>query len=123
MQTYSNIVNNLSLRHQTALKLAINKLKDSRFCHDIIAGYLYGSCARGDAKYSSDVDLFFEIRADFPRDRTGEIVSMFGMLSSDRLEDPEIDAHFSIGHDWSNGELTYYKEILREGVQIWPEII
>lgn len=46
-----------SERHQAALEYALEQIKNSPLRPYVQATFLYGSCSRGEEKYSSDVDL------------------------------------------------------------------
>ena len=49
-----------SQRQRTAAEYALKVIQSSCIKPYIQSIYLYGSCARGEEKYSSDVDLFLE---------------------------------------------------------------
>lgn len=53
-------------RHSDALCYALRQIKCDRFKKYVKAIYLYGSCARGDERYNSDVDLFLVLEEDTP---------------------------------------------------------
>ena len=84
--------------------------------------YLYGSCARGEEKYSSDVDLFLELSESF-RSRP-ELKKYLYLLksevSSEELDDAETDLKIVVGDDWKRNKMLYYTNVRKEGIQIWP---
>ena len=55
-----------SQRQRTAAEYALKVIQSSCIKPYIQSIYLYGSCARGEEKYSSDVDLFLELSESFP---------------------------------------------------------
>ena len=54
-----------SQRQRTAAEYALKVIQSSCIKPYIQSIYLYGSCARGEEKYSSDVDLFLELSESF----------------------------------------------------------
>ena len=50
-----------SKRQRDAAEYALRTIQSSCIRPYIKTIYLYGSCARGEEKYSSDVDLFLEL--------------------------------------------------------------
>ena len=54
-----------SKRQRDAAEYALRTIQSSCIRPYIKTIYLYGSCARGEEKYSSDVDLFLELSESF----------------------------------------------------------
>lgn len=54
-------------RHEKAMNLAIQELKQCKGFIYVKKIYLYGSCARGEEKYNSDVDLMICVQEDTPK--------------------------------------------------------
>ena len=54
-----------SKRQRNAAEYALRAIQSSCIKPYIKTIYLYGSCARGEEKYSSDVDLFLELSESF----------------------------------------------------------
>ena len=110
-----------SNRQQEILNNAIKQLQASGTEKYISAVYLYGSCARGEERWDSDVDLFVQLTEDIR-----EIDNHYRMLrelkTAARSEDcgvPAVDMHFYIGTDWTHCNSAFFKEIKRDGVRIW----
>ena len=75
-------------KHAKALAYAIHELKPYKRYIDAI--YLYGSCARGEQKASSDVDLFLQIKESTPP----EIIRKMKIAVMSRVYTlPEVDVH------------------------------
>ena len=84
--------------------------------------YLYGSCARGEEKYSSDVDLFLELSESFlSRPELKKYLYLLkSEVSSDELDDAETDLKIVVGDEWKKNKMLYYANVRKEGIQIWP---
>ena len=89
-----------SQRQRNAAEYALKVIQSSCIKPYIKTIYLYGSCARGEEKYSSDVDLFLELSESF--------------LSA------ETDLKIVVGDEWKKNKMLYYANVRKEGIQIWP---
>ena len=111
-----------SKRQRDAAEYALRTIKSSCIRTYIKTIYLYGSCARGEEKYSSDVDLFLELSESF-RSRP-ELKKYLYLLksevSSEELDDAETDLKIVVGDDWKKNKMLYYTNVRKEGIQIWP---
>lgn len=102
----------LDMRHLGAIDFAedilIRELGDNLL--DII---LYGSCATGKWKFSSDVDLLVVVNEiDFKAPR------LRGMCMPDTWDIADVDVHFVTREDYLERDDTYIRIIRREGVSI-----
>ena len=86
------------------------------------SGGMYGSCARGEEKYSSDVDLFLELSESFlSRPELKKYLYLLkSEVSSDELDDSETDLKIVVGDEWKKNKMLYYANVRKEGIQIWP---
>ena len=111
-----------SKRQRNAAEYALKVIQSSCIKPYIKDIYLYGSCARGQEKYSSDVDLFLELSESF-RSRP-ELKKYLYLLksevSSDNLDDAETDLKIVIGDEWRKNKMLYYANVQKEGIKIWP---
>lgn len=111
-----------SKRQRNAAEYALRTIQSSCIKPYIKTIYLYGSCARGEEKYSSDVDLFLELSESF-RSRP-ELKKYLYLLksevSSEELDDAETDLKIVVGDDWKRNKMLYYTNVRKEGIQIWP---
>lgn len=108
----------LSVRHQDALQYAINMVQQSPlkpYVKDLI---LYGSCARKEQKYSSDVDLLLVLDEKFLEDQTLR-TPMRLLKSQVSTDDPEVDLKIVVGDDWKSNNMQYFKNIRKEGISVW----
>ena len=95
-----------SKRQRDAAEYALRTIQSSCIRPYIKTIYLYGSCARGEEKYSSDVDLFLELSESF-RSRP-ELKKYLYLLK------------IVVGDDWKRNKMLYYTNVRKEGIQIWP---
>ncbi len=111
-----------SKRQQLALNYAFEKIKNSPVLPYINAVYLFGSCARREEKFSSDVDLLMEIDCNFPKNSElkMELIKLKSAISSDDIDDPKTDLKIVTGDEWKRNKMLFYKNIREEGIQIWP---
>lgn len=58
-------------RSEASLNHAIRKIKESGIAPYVSGLYLYGSCARKEQDFNSDVDLLLELSPDFNTKDTG----------------------------------------------------
>ena len=111
-----------SKRQRNAAEYALRTIQSSCIKPYIKTIYLYGSCARGEEKYSSDVDLFLELSESF-RSRP-ELKKYLYLLksevSSEELDDAETDLKIVVDDDWKRNKMLYYTNVRKEGIQIWP---
>ncbi|MDO4289298.1 MAG: nucleotidyltransferase domain-containing protein [Eubacterium sp.] len=111
-----------STRHAAALDYAMNKIKSSvlePYINDVI---LFGSCARREEKFSSDVDLLLVLKLEyFAHPELKKILRLLKSdITSDDIRDPEVDLKIVVGEDqWKNSDMSFYKNIAKEGVTLW----
>ena len=107
-----------SKRQRNAAEYALRAIQSSCIKPYIKTIYLYGSCARGEEKYSSDVDLFLELSESF-RSRP-ELKKYLYLLksevSSEELDDAETDLKIVVGDDWKRNKMLYYTNVRKEGI-------
>ena len=106
-------------RHIVAIHNAVNKIKCSKIFSDISTIVLYGSCARGNAKYDSDVDLLIIMPKRAIEKNHEEIIWLKGLINDGDVSDPEIDLHFANNEEWVTRNDTYAVNIKKEGVVLW----
>ena len=107
-----------SKRQRDAAEYALRTIQSSCIRPYIKTIYLYGSCARGEEKYSSDVDLFLELSESF-RSRP-ELKKYLYLLksevSSEELDDAETDLKIVVGDDWKRNDFQYFKVSYDAGI-------
>ena len=101
---------NLDKRHESIVFWILNTLKNdqsSAFIDDVI---LYGSCARGEAQYSSDVDI-----AILTSNSKYNTPYFRRLLDNGDYHLPDVDVHAFL----EKGNDTYWTEIIKEGISLW----
>lgn len=108
-------------RHYDAFVYALRVIENSELFPFLEMVILFGSCARGEASYSSDVDLlliFSERIESVPR-----YLKKYRILRSEasvnELNDAEVDFKLCIGNSWLTSTATIYQCIRRDGIVIW----
>lgn len=102
-------------RHERSLQHALEVLTSERYRTYLDAIYLYGSCARGDQKYTSDVDLLLKLRETVP---TGVLRSMRVEATPDDWELPEVELKYFSGEQFSQSN-QFDKNLREEGKLLW----
>lgn len=109
-------------RSQKSIDFALDKIKRSEIAPYVRKLYLYGSCARGEQEYNSDVDLLLELDSSFDEKRYREkIIILKGSVTPPDLNMPEVDLKIVIGDTWKNSPMLYYQNVKKEGINIWEE--
>lgn len=110
------------LRSKKSMKYAVDIIKKSPIAPYVKALYLYGSCARNEQTYGSDVDLFLELQPDFDiKKYKDEVILLKGEVSPVSMDMAEVDLKVVVGDSWKRNQMLYYQNILREGVDIWEK--
>lgn len=114
-------MNENAKRHEAALSEALEGIRKSFIADYVNSIYLYGSYARGDFSWDSDIDLLLVLKEDALKSREikREIIWLKGNLTGEDLDAPEIDLKVVFGDGWKGSKDIYYKTILKEGVNIW----
>ena len=101
-------------RHEQSLLYALNVLGEERYKKYIRAIYLYGSCARGEQKYDSDIDLFLFLSTNVPdniiRDMRLAVIPNYNL--------PEVELKTSKSNEFSSS-YHFNQNIRRDGVMLW----
>lgn len=101
-------------RHLKSLEYALNSIFNCTSCSIISEIYLYGSFARGDYKYDSDIDILLKCYNDLSKE------NVLNIRRSINIEDytlPEIDLKF-MKEDTSISK-HFLRNIEKECVLIW----
>lgn len=110
------------LRSRRSISYALNIIRRSPVAPYIQALYLYGSCARGEQTYNSDVDLFMVLSPDFNTNKyKNDVILLKSAISPASLEMAEVDLNVAIGDSWKTNQLLYYQNIRSEGIDIWQK--
>ena len=106
-----------SVRHDLALQSAKQKILRSKLSLYAKELYLYGSAARGEVCWDSDIDLLLVLDPSQKNSRElkREIIYLKGSLTDEEVDAPEVDLKVVFGNGWRTSTQTYYKNIVQEG--------
>lgn len=109
-------------RQADALLFAKKRIQESPLLPYVRDLILFGSCARNEEKYSSDVDLLLVLDpAVRELDRYSYHMHLLrGIISSDELHDAEADLKIVIGSDWETDPSLFFTFVRKEGISVWP---
>ena len=112
-----------SVRHALALQSAKQKILRSKLSLYAKELYLYGSAARGEVRWDSDIDLLLVLDPSQKNSRElkREIIYLKGSLTDEEVDAPEVDLKVVFGNGWRTSTQTYYKNIVQEGKKIWQK--
>ena len=103
-------------RYDDALNYALNALKKSEVKNSIHAVYLYGSCARGEQKLGSDIDLYVELNEDVSPKLKRQLKVA---CNPDDWTLPDVDVKIGLSLEDAPDNDLFYRNIRRDGVIIW----
>lgn len=86
--------------------------------------YLYGSAARGEVSWDSDIDLLLVLDPSQKNSRElkREIIYLKGSLTDEEVDAPEVDLKVVFGNGWRTSTQTYYKNIVQVGKNMAEEL-
>lgn len=102
-------------RHSASLAYALKALNKEQYREYIDAIYLYGSCARGERNYDSDVDIFLKLSGDTPPD---VVRKMKSDVIPDDYKLPHVELNYSRGDSFSVIP-QFNKNIEKDGKLLW----
>lgn len=111
----------LSERHQRALDYAIEMIRQSEFADYVTDLYLFGSCARGAAKWASNLNLLLELNqeAKTVSHLSINIHKLMGIISEDSLDSVETVLCVMLGDEWRDSPMLFFRNIRRDGISVW----
>lgn len=104
-------------RHSQSLQYALRVLGQDKYKRYIRAIYLYGSCARGEQRYWSDVDLFVVLYPEIPK-------SVIRSMRIDVVPDsnlPEVELKTSLSDNFSTSR-QFNENMKKEGKLLWERV-
>lgn len=110
-----------SKRHRDAIIYALQQLKSFELSPYIEKVYLYGSCARQEERWDSDIDLCIILKEsvkDIPR-YSPLMHIMKGILSDEDIDSVEVDAKIFIGDEWKTSKTLFCENLRKDGKIIW----
>lgn len=111
----------ISVRHEKAIDYALNQIKSSALCPYVKNVILFGSCARNEQKWKSDLDLCM-ILSPSVREKQNFKKALYmlkGSISDTDVSSVEVDLKVLVGDEWEKNDALFYKNIRKDGISIW----
>ena len=108
-------------RSDKAIQFALAEIKKADIGSYVQHVYLYGSCARNEQSYGSDVDLLIELDESF-RTSKGKLTLISELRSRLSNHDeglPDIEIKFVIGEQWKTDNTIFFSNVRRDGKKLW----
>ena len=111
---------NINEKQKKAIIHAINEAKKTTLWNVVDSVFLFGSCARGNSRYNSDVDLLFLIDNDISNYHN-QIISFLGRITANRDGMSEIDAVVDEKHKFYSSNRTFEKNIKKDMILLYKK--
>ena len=112
-----------SERHQRTLHKYISSVLSNEFVKYINKIYLYGSCARNEQTFYSDIDLFIVLKENINDDEFWKVKSVLAgecmLCVSDAANDADIDIHYTKNSEWYSANDFFYEQIRKDCILLW----
>lgn len=112
-----------SERHQRTLHKYISSVLSNEFVKYINKIYLYGSCARNEQTFYSDIDLFIVLKENINDDEFWKVKSVLSgecmLCVSDAANDADIDIHYTKNSEWYSANDFFYEQIRKDCILLW----
>ena len=112
-----------SERHQRTLHKYISHVLKNEFIKYINKIYLYGSCARNEQTFYSDIDLFIVLKENISDDEFWKVKSVLSgecmLCVSDAANDADIDIHYTKNSEWYSANDFFYEQIRKDCILLW----
>ena len=103
-------------RSNKAIQFALAEIKKSDIGSYVQHVYLYGSCARNEQSYGSDVDLLVELNESFRAVKRKFALSsaLRGSLNAHNEIFPDIEVIFVIGRQWITDNTVFFANVRKD---------
>ena len=98
-------------RHEQAIEYAISVIKE-KYAEYVNEAYLYGSCARGEERYDSDVDILLFIKDSMPKEKR---LMINAETCPDDFTLPDTDIHIYLGCLEEKEDNCFFANVRAEG--------
>lgn len=106
-------------RHAKVLNKAVNVLKSEKYSSVVKRIYLYGSCARGEEKYNSDVDLIVEVTRSLTH---AELAKLRYDAENDDYTLPEVNIYTKQENQDVSLSRVFNQNFEKDKVLLWERI-
>lgn len=111
-------------RQRNTIKFVVNKIIETDISNIVQSIWLFGSCARDEDIYSSDVDIVCIINSCNPEDRR-IMRRIRSEASCTNVGDPDVDIIFKYNNGnitcipWNEDNSTFSKQLRKDAIKIW----
>lgn len=111
----------ISQRHERAICYALLQIRTSLLAPFVKDVLLYGSCARKEQRWKSDVDLcmILNVSVEKLKDYKKALHMLKGQISEEHANSAEVDLKILIGDDWEKDNTLFYRNLRKDGISIW----
>ena len=110
----------ISDRHQKSIEYALSEIKASSLFSYVEDVVLFGSTARGMARYESDVDLLLVLDESARSTIDNRDIRLLKVdVSPLDFELPDVDLKVTFNNNWMQSKDTIYLNIKEDGYSIW----
>lgn len=111
----------LTERHEKAIRHALEAIKQSELSSYVEDVILYGSCARYEQRWSSDVDLCLVLKPSIKEvEGYRRLIHILkGTISEEEPASVEVDLKVLIGNKWENDHSLYCRNVRKDGISLW----
>lgn len=107
-------------RFEYSLNYAMTKIKESQLAQYVDQLYLYGSYARHQHRYDSDIDLLLELKETVNvYDYRDDVFRLIGQVCPPNLDYPEVQLKVVVGDNWKTSKMLFYQNVKRDCINIW----
>lgn len=108
-------------KQKKALQYALDMLHAWEMSDRIEKIVLFGSAARGTARWNSDIDLYVELSDVMPQDKQFKesLLLLKGRISPPDETLAEVDVKIGIGNKLETEHNCFYNNIRKDGVILW----
>ena len=101
------------------MQKALNRIQNCSCLNKINQVILYGSCAGGEEKFTSDVDLVVVFRANSGYTKKDMRTMRMAINEDSDVGTVDVDVHFLDSADITTSKSTYVNEIRKDGIIIY----
>lgn len=105
-------------KHNEAINYALDKIKKSSLSEYIQEVILFGSVARNEERFDSDIDLLLVLDND-AKFHKREILNLKSDVTSDELEAADVDLKITYNKNWRESTETIFLCIRKDGIKLW----
>ena len=118
-----------SERQRKALEYALEIIRKSPVFPYVKAVYLFGSCARKEERFDSDVDLLLVMREEFEevaeadRKMRKAARQLSSQVSVHANREPKVDLKLVIGDEWEACKMFFFQNVRKDMVCVYEQEI